>query len=482
MDAIADGYIARIHRDCTQQSSPSDHGASRLLILGASGDLTRRHLLPAIAELVAAGHLPQPFDVTGIALDPWDSEQFRAHATLHLEKYAPNIPRSAHCDTTARLNYVAGDVRAPDVLRRAIAGADGPVLAYLALPPALFLPAARALSEATGDSGTRVVVEKPFGSDLGSAMRLNEELQRCFGEQSVSRIDHFLQKQTVQNIVGLRFANRLFESLWSSQHIERVDILWDETIALEGRAGYYDHTGALRDMVHNHLLQLACLVAMEQPRALTDDLLRDAKVRVLEAVRPLDDEAIATSTVRARYTAGSVDGRAIPDYTAEPDVDAGRETETFAEVTMFIDNERWHGVPFRLRTGKGLARATREIRIQFRPVQAPLFETGTRDEPRRNQLTMTVDPDRLSVDIAVNGGGDPFCLDSEQLDLALAPQELSAYARVLMDAIEGDTAWAIRGDEAEHAWRFVEPILKGWREGLAPMQEYAAGSSGPTHP
>lgn len=280
----------------------------------------------------------------------------------------------------------------------------------------------------------------------------------------------------VQNILGLRFANRLFAPLWCSSHIESVDIVWDETVALEGRAGYYDEAGALRDMVQNHLLQVLCLVAMERPASLGEAPLRDAKVEVLRAVRRLDADEVARHTVRGRYTAGVVADRAVPDYAAEPGIDPGRGTETFTEMTLFVDNGRWEGVPFRLRTGKALARGRREVRIGFRPVDRLPF--GQPDDPGPNVVTLAMSPDRLAADIALNGAGDPFCLDAARWELELAPQELSAYARLLLDIIEGDPSLSIRGDEAEECWRIVEPIIDAWRAGATPLRDYPAGSNG----
>lgn len=283
--------------------------------------------------------------------------------------------------------------------------------------------------------------------------------------------------QTVQNLLGLRFANRLFEHLWCADHIQRVDIVWDETVTLEGRTGYYDSTGALRDMIQNHLLQLLCFVAMGRPKAPGEAALRGAKVEMLRAVRELDVAQVREHTVRGRYTAGDLADGPVPDYIAEPGVDPDRATETFAEVALVIDNDRWRGIPFHLRTGKALGRDRRLVKVQFRPVDRLPF--GQAEEPGPNVLTMTMDPDRLTIDIALNGAGDPFCLDPQRIELDLAPQELSAYARLLVDALEGDPALATRGDEAEEAWRIVEPIVDAWERGAVPLIGYAAGSEGP---
>ena len=451
--------------------------AGRLIILGATGDLTRRYLLPALAELLDAGRLPPALDIVGVARKPLDNQQFRLQASKRLERHAGDLSRSARDALVARLRYVAGDVTQVEALTAAAAGATGPLVVYLALSPALFSAAISGLAAGGLTKGVYLAIEKPFGTDLASAMELNALLHRHFPESSVFRIDHFLGKQTVQNILGLRFANRLFEPLWCAEHVERVDIEWDETVALEGRAGYYDHTGALRDMVQNHLLQLLCLVAMERPDGLGERPLRDAKVQLLRAVRRLDYEKARSQTVRARYTTGNAGGRNVPDYVDESGVDAARGTETFAEATVFVHNNRWNGVPFRLRTGKALARERREVRITFRPMHRLPF--GQLDEPGPNVITFSMGPDRLSADLALNGAGDPFCLDPARWELKLAPQEMSAYARLLVDIIRGDPSLSIRSDEAVECWRIVEPILVAWEAGAAPLRTYPAGSEGP---
>lgn len=452
--------------------------ADRLVILGASGDLTGRYLLPALCELSRAGLLEDGLGIVGVARDDWDDATFRAHAADRLRRHASHLPDGAHEDIVARLRYRHGDATDAETLRAAVADAQGSVLAYLALPPSVFPAAVRGLAAAGIPDGSRVVVEKPFGTDLTSARELNALLHQYFPEEAVFRIDHFLGEQTVQNVLGLRFANRLFEPLWCGEHVAAVDIVWDETIALEGRAGYYDQTGALRDMVQNHLLQLLAFISMERPDGLGAGPLRDAKVDVLRAVRTLDDEAVRSYTMRGRYTAGVADARPILDYTAEPGVEPARRTETFAEVVLWVDNDRWRGVPFRLRTGKALARDLREMRVRFRPVARLAFGDG--DEPGPNVLTMTMHPDRLLVDIALNGAGDPFRLEPARIALDLAPQELSAYARLLVDALEGDPAFSTRGDEAEESWRIVDPVVAAWNRDVTPLLPYPAGSAGPT--
>lgn len=449
--------------------------STRFTILGAGGDLTGRYLLPALAQLEQAG-LCSDLDVVAVARHDTDTEAFRAKARNHLDQHASNVAPEARAQVLERLTYVKADVTDPDALRPAFEPADGDVVAHLALPPGVFGPAIEAVGS-LGVEGMRVVVEKPFGTSLSSAEELNALLHERFPEENVFRMDHFLGKQTVQNVLGVRFANRVFEPLWCEAHVEAVDIMWDETVALEGRAGYYDRAGALRDMVQNHLLQLLALVGMERPQGPGAEHLRDAKAELLRRVGRLDRSDVASRTVRARYTSGVVGTREVPDYTSEPGVDPERGTETFTEVTLSVDNERWEGVPFRLRTGKALAAARREIHIHFKDVDPLLF--APQDDILPNRLILSMDPDRMALDIALNGAGDPFHLEPARLDLDLAPQDLSAYARLLLDAFEGDPALSIRGDEAEESWRIVEPILAAWDAGEAALETYPAGSEGP---
>ena len=292
------------------------------------------------------------------------------------------------------------------------------------------------------------------------------------------RVDHFLEMQAVQNVLGLRFANRVFEPLWSHQHIERVELYWDETLALEGRASYYDTAGALKDVVQNHLLQLLCLSAMEPPVTFDERDLRDRKLDVLRAVRRLSPEEVKSHTVRARHGAGRIGGRDIPAYVEEEGVDPTRETETLAQVTLMIDNWRWVGVPFVLRTGKALGKERFEAAVRLGPV--PHLPFG--HELPSNVLTLRLVPDRVALTVNINGPGDPFELEALDLDAELASQDLPSYGRLLLDIMEGRPTFSVRADEAEEARRIVEPILDGWTRGLVPLLEYPAGSGAPNEP
>jgi glucose-6-phosphate 1-dehydrogenase len=322
-----------------------------------------------------------------------------------------------------------------------------------------------------------MVLEKPFGTNQESAASLNQLLAELVPEEQVHRVDHFLGRSTVLNLIGVRFANRLFEPLWSNEHVARVDIVFDEQLTLENRARYYDRAGALVDMIQSHLLQVLALVAMDPIATINAVDLRDAKAQVLRACRPWNDDPVAASR-RARYTQGSIDGREVPDYTAEPGVDPSRNTETLAELIVEVDNWRWAGVPFRLRSGKALRERRKEVTVTFQPL--PHLPTGLRGQAIPERLRLEMSPDRMALEMNVNGPDDPLVLDRVALDTDLNPGRLPAYGEVLAGVLDGDPLLAVRGDTAEDCWRIMDPVLHAWRDGEVPMDEYAAGSDGPS--
>jgi glucose-6-phosphate 1-dehydrogenase len=322
-----------------------------------------------------------------------------------------------------------------------------------------------------------VVLEKPFGEDLDSATALNRLLAELVDERHVFRVDHFLAMTTVQNVLGTRLANRVLEPIWNSAHIDEIEVVWDESLALEGRAGYYDQVGALKDMVQNHLLQLLCLVAMEPPISLGERDLRDRKVDVLRSVHPLDENGVATRTRRARYRAGRVGDRDIPAYVDEDGVTPEHGTETFCEVVLELDSWRWSGTRFRLRTGKALGRDRKEVVVRFRPVPHRPFDPP--QGPPSNQLRFGLEPEGLSLELSGTAPSVATSLVPLTLSAEMEPPELPAYGRILLDVLRANSTLSIRGDEAEEAWRVVTPVLEGWSRDVAPLEEYDAGSDGP---
>jgi glucose-6-phosphate 1-dehydrogenase len=453
----------------------------RIVIFGATGDLTGRYLLPALAKLYESGRLPDGVKIVGVDRREWDDNEqgFRRMALDNLDHHAANVSANARARmVTEALEYRRADVTDHESVIRALEPLNEPILAYLALPPAVFEPTIKALKAANLPEGSRIAIEKPFGVNLESAQALNELLHGFMPEGDIFRIDHFLAWQPFPTIIGLRFANGILEPLWDRNYIERVEILWEETLALEGRAGYFDHAGAFKDLLQNHLLQLLCLTAMEAPTALHRRNLRDRKVDVLRAIRRLSPEEAKTHTVRARYGAGRIDGREIPAYADEEGVDPSRGTETFAQVTFLIDNLRWSGVPFVLRGAKALGGFRGEIAVHFRPVPHMAFQRS--GEPRPNVLRVRLGPDRVTLNLNVNGPYDPFELEDLELTGSFEPQEFfAAYENLFVDLLEGNTTLFIRADEAEEAWRVSEPILSAWENGTVPLLEYPAGSAGP---
>ena len=447
----------------------------RLVIFGATGDLTARFLLPGLAALQAAGLLSERFRVTGSGREDWDSEQFRSWAGAQLDRHAAHLPSAARHAVVSSSAYCQADVREPGSVAAAVAG-DGPVAAYLALPPAVFPGAISSLREVRLPAGSRIVLEKPFGEDLASAISLNGLLAETLPEREVFRVDHFLAMTTVQNVLGFRLANRLLEPIWNSSHIAEVDIVWDESLALEGRAAYYDGVGALKDMVQNHLLQLLCLVAMEPPVSLGERDLRDRKVDVLRSVRPLSVSEAAKRSRRARYTAGRIGDSGIPAYVDEEGVDPSLNTETFAEVRLELENWRWLGTVFRIRTGKALGCDRKEVTVRFRDV--PHMPSGSAVHPAPNLLRFGLEPESLALELTGVGArvGE---LSPLTLGARITPAELPAYGHVLFDVLNQNAALSIRGDEAEESWQVVTPLLEAWASGLVPLEEYPAGSDGP---
>jgi glucose-6-phosphate 1-dehydrogenase len=447
----------------------------RLAIFGATGDLTGRYLLPGLAALRARGYLGDRFQLTAGAREDLNDALYREYASHWLEQEASDVSPEARSFIVDASIYRHLDLADQASVAACVAG-NGPLAVYLALPPSIFPLAVSALHRAGLPAGSRVVLEKPFGEDLTGAIGLNRLLAGVMSEREIFRVDHFLAMSTVRMLLGTRLANRVLEPIWNSAHIEEIEIVWEESLALEGRAGYYDGVGALKDMVQNHLLQVLCLLAMEPPMSLSERDLRDHKVQVLRSIRPFDEAAVRSSTRRARYEAGRRGDRDVPGYVDESGVDPANRTETFAEVVLELDNWRWAGTLFRLRSGKAFGRDRKEVVVHFRPVPHLPSEVET---PPPNRLRFGFEPQDLALEMTGVGPGAELTLVPLVLQADLQEPDLPAYGRLLLNVLSGNTALSIRGDEAEESWRVVTPILEAWARDVVPLEEYEAGSEGP---
>ncbi|GAA2241780.1 glucose-6-phosphate dehydrogenase [Herbiconiux moechotypicola] len=444
-----------------------------LLIFGASGDLTARLLLPGLGQLLTA----QPerrLQLIGAGGVSWTDEQWREVVRTSFGDCDAEGP--AVEAVLASTRYVEADVTDHDQLEKLLGMATGTPAIYFALPPAVAAAVVTTLQTVDFPSDLILALEKPFGMDVPSAEKLNAELAKLVPENQVHRVDHFLGRSTVFNILGLRFANRIFEPVWNSDHIASIDIVYDEQLGLEGRAGYYDKAGALVDMIQSHLLQVMAVLAMEPPSTLGADDLRDAKEIVLRATNIRGGDPLASSR-RARYTAGTIDGRQLPSYVDEKGVDPARETETLAEVTLEIATWRWSGVPITLRSGKALGERRREIVITFKPARH--IPTGLIGVSSPTVLRLFVAPDAMSLEIDINGPGDPYELERASLDATFGDGQLLAYREVLAGILDGDPSLSVRGDSAVEGWRILAPVIEAWRADRVPLDDYPAGSSGP---
>jgi len=444
-----------------------------LLILGASGDLASRLLLPALGQLLT-GRYERRLRLVGAGADDLSPDQWRAVVAKSFATVEASGAGVEHLLATTV--YRRADVTRPEEMQGLLDLCEGVPAVHFALPPTVTGLVCDALAGLELPAGTQLALEKPFGFDEKSAVRLNASLATLAPEDCIHRIDHFLGRSTVNNLLGLRFANRIFEPLWNNTHIERVDIVYDEQLGLEGRAGYYDRAGALVDMIQSHLLQVLAVLAIEPPATLGAADLRDAKGIVLRATRVRGGSPTRSSR-RARYSAGVVAGRPVPAYVDEQGVDPANETETLAEVTFEINNWRWAGVPFTLRSGKALAERRREIIITFKPV--PHLPVGLTGHEAPTVLRIFLAPDEMSLELNLNGPGDPNVLERVSLGAVFGPGQLLAYAEVLEGVLDSDPALSVRGDVAEQCWKIVAPVLAAWREGKLPLEDYAAGATGP---
>lgn len=449
-----------------------DESIQTLIILGAQGDLTERLLLPGLGTLVAADSLGDLL-LIGSGQGQGTDQQWRETVA---RAFADGDASGPAVDTVVRnTRYVQSDATDDADLRRLLTRARGRVTLYFALPPAVIVESCRVLERIGVPEGTRLVLEKPFGTDMASASALNELLHSLVPEEQVHRVDHFLGMTTVLNILGIRFANRVIEPLLTSEHVESVEILFEESLGLEGRAGFYDVTGALRDMVQSHLLQVLAMVAMEPPSTLGARDVRDAKAQILRATRVWDDDPERFSH-RARYTAGTIDGRDFPSYADEEGVDPSRETETLSEVVFAVHTWRWNGVPFLVRTGKAIGSPRQEIIFRFKPPQH--VPDGLVGDSIENRLRIGLGSRHLRMELNVNGPGDPSDVSPVALDTDYDPGELLEYGEVLRGVLADEMPLSVRGDMSVESWRIVEPVLAAWNAGRVPLHNYRAGSTG----
>ena len=472
-----------------------------IVFFGASGDLFKRMLLPAVYNLRLEGILPANFSVVGFSRSSFTDETFRAYCKESIDSFSRSGPtkESMWAEFSRRISYITADFDDDahfhdlrTVLERSDAqlGTAGNRLFYLSTPPSVFPTIVERLATAKLDpksntaGWTRIIVEKPFGTDLATARALQREINSVFDERHIYRIDHYLGKETVQDIMALRFANTIFEPIWNRQYIRSVQITASETLGVEQRGGYYESSGALRDMLQNHVMNLLALVAMEPPATSSADAIRNEKFKVLSAMRPLDPERLDRFAARGQYGPGTIEGQSVPGYRDEPDVNPASNTETFAALKLQIDNWRWSGVPFYLRSGKRLARKSTEIAVTFAPIPHRLFGEAS-DAIEANVLVMKIQPDEgLSLRFNAKVPGPKNHIRAVTMDfnygtgfgVASAP----AYERLIADAVRGDQTLFTRWDAVELAWEIVTPVLERWSSTKdRSFPNYPAGSEGP---
>ena len=460
--------------------------ADKLLLFGATGDLAQRMLLPSLCALHMDGLVAEDLRIVGTARSAHDDDSYRAFARAALDTYLPDDRKHAIDGFLERLSYQPLDASKPegfDALAAKVGPVDVGLAIFLSTAPSLFEPTIAGLA-ASGLAGekSRIGLEKPLGTDLESSRHINDAVASAFPEDRIFRIDHYLGKETVQNLLALRFANILFEPLWNSAHIDHIQITVSETVGLEGRVSFYDGAGALRDMVQNHMLQLLALVAMEPPSSFDATAVRDEKVKVLRCLRPISNG----DSVTGQYRAGAINGAAVPGYDDELGKDS--DAETFVAIKAHVDNWRWKGVPFYLRTGKRLPERKTEIVIQFKPVPHSIFAgKGAQSQP--NRLVIGIQPKEnigltvMAKEPGLDRGGirlREVPLDISMPDAFAGPKKRIAYERLLLDLIEGDQTLFVRRDEVEAQWDWVDAIRAGWLENGLKPKNYTSGSWGPS--
>ncbi len=467
-----------------------------LVIFGATGDLTKRKLVPSLMGLSKDGLLPSGFAVVGFARRPWTDDSFRKVCAEGVETFGRQDTPEHFEQHRDAFTYLQSNFHNPEgyaELREKLKlidnarGTAGNRIFYLATPPSAYSSILENLANAglsTEEDGSfaRVIVEKPFGRDLGTATALNNQVSAAFHERQVFRIDHYLGKETVQNILALRFANGIFEPLWNEKFVDHVQITVAESIGVGSRAGYFEESGVIRDMIQNHLMQVMTLVAMEPPAAMTADAVRDEKVKVLKAIRTFDPAQVEEATVRAQYTSGSFGGKDVNGYRQEEGVPEDSVTETYAAVRLQIDNWRWSRTPFFLRSAKRMPRRVTEVAIQFKQPPHMLFDGAQAKQP--NMLLLRIQPDEgVAMRFGAKVPGPDVRIRDVRMDFrygtAFGGETVDSYERLLLDAMLGDGTLFARADEVEEAWRIVDSIIAGWKLSSKLPEGYVAGTWGP---
>jgi glucose-6-phosphate 1-dehydrogenase len=470
-----------------------------IVIFGAAGDLTKRKLLPALYNLKGHGLLPRELAIVGVARREKTHEAFREEQSREIREFATTVVDGAlWAELREALYYQAGEFSDPatysqlatllaEVAKRH--GTGGNALFYLAVPPDLFGEVVRRLGEVgllrEEEAWRRVIVEKPFGRDLASAQALNAELARALTERQIYRIDHYLGKETVQNILVFRFANGVFEPIWNRRYVDHVQLMVAETVGVEDRGNYYETAGVLRDMIQNHMFQLLALTAMEPPISFEADAVRDEKVKVLHAIRPMSRDEILQRTVRGQYGEGEGGGRRLRGYRQEPKVAPTSTTETYGALKLYVENWRWAGVPFYLRSGKRLAKRRTEIVVEFRRPPLLLLEKAAMGEIEPNRLVLHIQPEEgIEFQVKAKRPGPTVRIETVKLDFNYAEfgetSPATGYERLLYDCLAGDSTLFHRADMVEAAWRVATPVLDAWRDAPPPdFPNYPAGGWGP---
>ena len=447
------------------------------VIFGATSNVAKRYIFPALAALFTEEGLANTCSIIGVGRRDWTTPQFQEHVSECLGTHRPALPAGCRERLLALLQYVrVEDLSDVKKIESIFKSKPTSCLLYLGLPPQLFPTVLKALSQGNISSDIRIILEKPFGLNHEESKKLNKLLHEQFSEESIFRMDHFLGMAVIQNLLSLRFESQLFAPLWNNRHIKKIEVIWDETLALDGRAEYYDRAGALKDMIQSHLLQILAVVAMEPLKSIESPEFRDKRVDVFRSVRKMSKAEIQSHTVRARYQAGQVHGKKIAAYAKEAGVDADRKTETFAQVALWVDNDRWQGVPFILRSGKALKQDRMEIAVYFKNGQE---SSRLSSHESYDVLRIDLDTDESNLELFQADKTHGRSLNTITFEAELPSQELPPYGRLFQEAMSGNPRLFIRNDEVEEMWGIIQPITDGWTKKYVPLRTYRAGSKGP---